>query len=106
MEKNYTVTLADGTQLTELALNGNNFISSKKVEASTFEGKLSTVTINDGENDEVLHNAELVQCVKIGREYWFILREVPESEARAAAIDDSITAIEEALAEVYELIVS
>jgi len=44
--------------------------------------------------------------VKIGREYWFILREVPESEARAAAIDDSITAIEEALAEVYELIVS
>lgn len=88
-----------------MSLNGNNFISAKKIDAATFADKLGRVTISNGETEETLTNAELVQCVKQGKEYWFILRERPESEAKAAALDESITAIEEALAEVYELIV-
>ena len=46
MEKRtWKITLADGTSLDGLDLNGNNFISSTAVTEDTFTGKLSSVTI-------------------------------------------------------------
>ena len=84
MEKGtFTVTLADGTQLVGLELNGNNFISKAEVTPATFAGKLSKVTISgNAEADEAgligeHQNMELVQVKKYGAEYWFILREIP-----------------------------
>ena len=41
----YKVVLADGTELTGLTCNGNNFISSKPIERSTFENNMSPVII-------------------------------------------------------------
>lgn len=80
MEK-YTITLSDGSQITDLTLNGNNYISAKKVTEETFAGKLSTVTITcDDGTETVLTDAELVQVVKMGKEYWFILRELSAAE--------------------------
>ncbi len=87
MEKGtFTVTLADGTQLCGLELNGNNFISKTEVTPATFAGKLSKVTISgDAEADEAgligeHQNMELVQVKKYGAEYWFILRDMSASE--------------------------
>ena len=82
----FTITLADGTQISGLELNGNNFISKKELTADTFRGKLSKVTITgDAEADEAgligeHEHMELVQVAKYGDEYWFILREIPVAE--------------------------
>ena len=87
MEKGtFTVKLADGTQLAELELNGNNFVSKTEVTPATFAGKLSKVTITgDAEADMAgligeHQNMELVQCKKYGTEYWFILRDMSKAE--------------------------
>lgn len=83
MEKRtWTITLADGTALEGLDLNGNNYISSTKLTENDFAGKLSPVVISDGEHEEVHENMELVQLVKVGRDYWFVLRDLTEQELR------------------------
>ncbi|MBQ7544943.1 MAG: hypothetical protein IJT02_08370 [Synergistaceae bacterium] len=97
MEKGtFTVTLADGTQLSGLGLNGNNFVSKKEVTADTFRGKLSKVIIEgDAEADEAgligtHHNMELVQIAHYTQAthgcedgYYFVLREIPAAELEA-----------------------
>lgn len=79
-EKIYTITLEDGTQIENLRLNGNNFISQEQINPEIFDGNLEKVTINDGENDEVHENMGLVQVTQMGDEYWFVLRDIPASE--------------------------
>lgn len=79
-EKIYTITLKDGTQIENLRMNGNNFISQEQINPEIFDGNLGEVTINDGENDEVHENMELVQVTQMGDEYWFVLRDIPASE--------------------------
>lgn len=79
-EKIYKVTLADGTVIDNLKLNGNNYISEKELSADMFLGNLGTVTINDGEKDVVYENMTLVQLAKYNDEYWFILRTMTKKE--------------------------
>lgn len=79
-DKTYTVTLADGTVLAGLRLNGNNFISGTAVDAAVFTGNCSPVVISDGAAEKVYQNMELVQIVETGGEYWFVLRELTEKE--------------------------
>lgn len=79
-DKIYKITLSDETVLDNLRLNGNNFISSSEIDESVFDGNCSIVTINDGEKDEVHMNMELVQITKVNDKYWFVLRDVPETE--------------------------
>lgn len=43
MEKSWKITLSDGTQLKDLRLNGNNFVSQKEITEDIFKGKLSKV---------------------------------------------------------------
>ena len=87
MEKRtWTVTLADGTALEGLALNGNNFISTRKLTDADFEGKLEHVTITDGETTTELTNVELVQCMQYGT----VLREMTAAELTAAKVQASI----------------
>ena len=50
-EKTYRITLADGTILDNLTMNGNNFISEGAIDASIFDGTCSPVIINDGTNE-------------------------------------------------------
>lgn len=81
MEKRtWTITLADGTTLEGLGLNGNNYISSKKITEDVFTDNLNTVTISDGEHEEVHENMELVHITKVGANYWFILRDLTAQE--------------------------
>ena len=89
----FTVTLADGTQLGGLELNGNNFSSKTKVTEETFRGKLAKVTITgDAEADEAgligeHEHMELVQVAHYTQAthgmadgYYFVLRDIPAAE--------------------------
>lgn len=80
-EKIYKITLGDGTEISNLKLNGNNFISTETIEESVFADNCSPVTISDGATETVHPNMELVQIVEqIPGEYWFVLRDISEEE--------------------------
>lgn len=82
-EKIYQITLADGTVLSDLRLNGNNFISDKKIDNSTFEYNLDTVIISDGDTETTYHNMALVQIIQMDDgKYWFVLRELSKQEIK------------------------
>lgn len=80
----YTVVLADGTELNNLGLNGNNFVSYEDIDSDIFMDNCSPVTIsyNDGENvhEEVHENMELVQISKIDNNTLFVLRDISDEE--------------------------
>ncbi len=80
MDKKYTIKLANGTLLKDLNLNGNNYISSIELKETVFTGNLSPVVISDGVTDEIHDFMELIRLAKYGDEYWFILRDVSESD--------------------------
>ena len=80
-EKIYKITLADGTTIDNLKLNGNNFISKESLDPEIFRGNCSPVTINDGSKDEVHNYMELVQITTdSGGDYWFVLRDISTEE--------------------------
>lgn len=90
-EKKYKITLADGTEIGNLHLNGNNFISREVIEASTFVDNCSPVVINDGTEDVTHQNMELVQISEqIPGEYWFILRDISDEELANAKMKSDI----------------
>ena len=76
----YTVMLADGTELTGLKLNGNNFVSDEPVSGEQFEFNCSPVTISDGEFTETHENMECIQVVQMSDGWYFILRDIPAQE--------------------------
>jgi hypothetical protein len=80
VSKTYTITLADGTVLDNLKLNGDNFISNTAINADIFDENCYTVIISDGVNSET-YNMELVQITEQEPgKYWFVLRELSASE--------------------------
>lgn len=86
----YTITLEDGTQIENLRLNGNNYISQNPISSEIFDGNLGTVTISDGETEEIHTNMGLVQITQMNGEYWFVLRDIPESEIAAAKLRSDV----------------
>lgn len=102
-KKTFTVTLADGTQLTDLELNGQNFVSQNEVSGSTFAGKLGKVIIDgDKEADEAgligtHHNMELVQVAHYTQAthgmpdgWYFVLRDIPAAELEKVKMKSDI----------------
>ena len=85
--ENITIALSNGTELTGLELNGNNYISPEKLTEDTFADGLSPVVI-DGEEHEQM---ALVQCIQHadGRT-WFILRDVTAEEIASAKLRSDI----------------
>lgn len=107
----YTITLADGRTLTGLDRNGDNFISVEQVDESIFADNLSSMTISDGETETVMHDVELIVQQKYDDGYYLCFRELSTQEKALAdlkkAIDsnaNSVTDVQVALTEVYELI--
>lgn len=93
----YTITLATGEKLTNLGLNGNNFISKKKVDESIFFNEaMSEITISDGEKTETHKNWVFIQQQKwFDGTYYICLG--PQDSTVAKFLE-----IEEAIADVYE----
>ncbi len=100
----YTITLADGNTIENLTLNGNNYIAQGIIADSVFEGNLSEVTISDGTNTENYTDMMLVQNKVYGDNSWFILAEKSELQKKEENSMSSITDIQLAMAEIYELI--
>jgi hypothetical protein len=95
----YTIRLADGRELKKLTKNGDNFVSETQVDESIFEYNTETVTITDEEgNETVLRNAEFIQQMEFADGFYICFREKSEMEL-------TVTDLQEALAEVYELII-
>lgn len=79
--KIYKITLGNGHVIDQLKLNGNSFISSTEIDKSVFNGNLSKVIINDGEQDEIHNNMDLIHITQMGdSEFWFALRDVSNQE--------------------------
>lgn len=77
----YSVTLSDGTKLDNLALNGNNFVSSIKLTEENFKDKLSKVTITDDDGKAKNYtDMVLVQVTQVDDESWFILGEKAQDD--------------------------
>ena len=107
----YQITLHDGTVLDELELNGNNFISEKVIDDSVFSGNLDTVTISNGETTETYTDMKLMSNRVDGGKSWFVLGEKTAQEKAmerlVSALNvnaESITDVQLALAELYEMI--
>ena len=93
MEKGkFKVTLADGTSIEELELNGNNFVSKTEVTPEMFDGKLAHVVIEgpDGADGAGLlgehEHMELIRCQKdddLGG-WAFVLRDIPAEKLEKA----------------------
>lgn len=104
----YTITLADGRKLTGLSKNGDNFVSTEKVDETIFEDNLSTMTVSDGETEETFENMVFIQQMEwADGTFYLAFREQTQTEriyAALTATSDSVTDIQMALAEVYEMI--
>ena len=107
----YKITLHDGTVLDKLELNGNNFISEKVIDDSLFSGNMDTVTISNGETTETYTDMKLMSNRVDGGKSWFVLGEKTEQEKTmerlVSALNvnaESITDVQLALAELYEMI--
>ena len=108
----YQITLHDGTVLDNLELNGNNFISEKVIDDSVFSDNLGTVTISNGETTETYTDMKLLSNRVDGGKSWFVLGEKTEQEkamerllAALTINSESITDVQLALAELYEMII-
>ena len=98
----YTLTLADGTKIENLTMNGTNFVSEIEIDESVFENNLDTMIVSDGETEETWKNVEFIQQKHYenfhgNTGYYLSFREVPENEL-------NITNIELALTEIYEML--
>lgn len=107
----YTITLSNGTILDNLELNGNNYISNGIIEDSVFEDGLDTVVISDGETTETFTDMRLMSNRVENGKSWFVLGEKTAQQKALERLEklnttnaDSITDVQIALAEVYELI--
>lgn len=79
-EKIYKITLADGSIIDNLKLNGNNYISENPIDETMFADNCSPVTISDGVTEETHPSMELVQITESAGEYWFVLRDYSTEE--------------------------
>lgn len=86
----YTITLADGTVIDNLTLNGNNFISEAQIDPEIFTDNCSPVIISDGEYEDVHENMELVQIVYTRGAYWFVLRDISAEELAMIKLQSDI----------------
>lgn len=104
----YTITLADGQKLTGLSKNGDNFVSSEKVGETIFKDNLSTMKVSDGETEETFENMVFIQQMEWsdGTFYLAFREQTPQEKmlAAIAANSESVTDMQLALAEVYEMI--
>lgn len=104
----YTITLADGRKLTGLGKNGDNFVSTEKVDETIFEDNLSTMTISDGETEETYKDMVFIQQMEWSDgTYYLAFCEKSQAEkvyAALVATGNSVTDIQVALAELYEMI--
>ena len=83
----YKITLADGTELENLVLNGNNFIARSAVDDAVFADNMATVTITDmesGSTEQIEDGVLLSNIVRDGCSWIVLGTKTPEQKAQEA----------------------
>lgn len=93
----YTITLADGTKLKNLELNGNNYIAEGVIEDSVFEGNLDTVKITDGETTETFTDMRLMSNIVRDNRSWFVLGEKSAQQKKEEAMEKQMAEMQKAM---------
>lgn len=93
----YTITLADGTKLKNLELNGNNYIAEGVIEDSVFEGNLDTVKITDGETIETFTDMRLMSNIVRDNRSWFVLGEKSAQQKKEEAMEKQMAEMQKAM---------
>jgi hypothetical protein len=76
----YSIRLNDGTVISNLELNGNNFIPESTINKTIFENNLEKVIITDDDGNEEERFKQKVQFAKIGDTETFILHNKTKEE--------------------------
>lgn len=103
----YKITLADGTTIENLELNGNNFIAAAVVDDAVFKDNMASVTITnleDGTIEQIEDGVLLSNIVRDGKS-WLVLGQKSAEQKRLETIDSTFTDLQMALAEVYEMMI-
>lgn len=104
----YTITLVNGTKLTGLDMNGTNYVSKEKVDETIFKDNLSTMKVSDGETETTYTDMVFIQQMEwADGTFYLAFREKTKEEKLVAALNatsNSITDVQVALAEVYEMV--
>lgn len=75
----YSVKLADGTELKNLRLNGNNFISDTPIGSEVFKDNLEEVIITDDQgNAEKITNAKVIFAKVLGEQSFVLVEKTKE----------------------------
>lgn len=96
----YKITLADGTELENLVLNGNNFIAQTAVDDAVFEGNMASVTITnleDGSTEQIEDGVLLSNIVRDGKSWLVLGQKTPEQKAEETR-DNEIAELRRAMA--------
>lgn len=106
----YTITLADGTKLSNLDMNGDNYVSQTEVDTSIFtEKNLTTVIISDGETTTEYADLVFIQQMKWSDgTFYLAFREKTEEERlmeKLLSNASDITDVQMALADIYEAVI-
>ncbi len=75
MEK-IKIKLSNGKEITDLTMNGNNFVSETEITEAMFVDGLSTVVIEYGDHKEIYNNMIHVKMQPMDEEWYYILREL------------------------------
>ena len=115
----YKITLADGSFIDNLGLNGENFFSETPVDEAFFDPEkmnVVTITCDDPEAEFgtlTIEDAVLAKFEKIGTETFIVLREKTEAEKKQEALEevltrdyDNIVDLQLAIVELYEMIIN
>lgn len=106
-KRTFTIILDDDTQIKNLELNGNCYISSSELKEADIKSKLSKVRIKGSDGTVEEHGQmALVQITQDGGKWWLCLRDLTDAEIQAAALKSQLTDANNAIAELTELIAS
>lgn len=87
----FSISLSNGTTISNLKLNGNNFISDTEIMAEMFAGGLSEVHISgDKGTSYIINHAKLIQIIELDGKWWFILGEMSAEELLFEKISSDI----------------
>lgn len=105
----YTMTLADGTTVRFSGLNGTNYIvpgqTALDTDIFTDENLVSgTVTDGDGNTEAFANWAFIQQQRQMNGDYYICFRQKTDAELEAEAQAEETVSMQEALVELYEMI--
>lgn len=96
----YKITLADGTELNDLVLNGNNFIAQTAVDDAVFKDNMASVVITnleDGTVEQIEDGVLLSNIVRDGCS-WLVLGQKSAEQKAEEARDKEIAELRRAMA--------